>query len=159
MFEHNSIEKQIQRARPGLRIVSPLAFWVVLIFGVFNIALGISFLSAIDAQRITASLLIVNKILTYDLWGMIFLILGAVKLFSLYINNWNLSRNSLIVGVAVKAAWALALTIRIFVVPGTIFLTLLWVALAAVQIATYIFFMPPSVNSYKQRREDRQEYE
>lgn len=156
MFNHRkSIEKQLQAARPRLAVASPLAFWIVMIFGVFNILLGLSFVFALDQGRFTASLLIVNNIFSYDRWGMIFIVLGVVKLFSLYTNNWNLSRNSLFIGVAIKAGWAIALIIRIFVSPGTLFVMLVWVTLAAVQICTFIFFMPPSIGSYKQRKQDR----
>lgn len=155
-MSNKQLAQELRKARPKLRAVSPLAHWIICLYGVFNVLLGISFLLAIDATRFNSPLLIVNEIFSYDIWGAIFIAVGVLKLYSLKTNNWALSRRTLLIGVAIKAAWALALIVRIFVNPGTIFVTLLWVTLALVQIATYIFFMPPSAASYLQRREDRE---
>lgn len=152
----HQLEKEIQKARPKLKVVSPLAHWIILIFAIFNVFLGVSFFFALDAHRVSAPLLIVNDILTYKFWGVVFIAVGLVKLFSLWTNNWALARQSLFVGVSIKAIWMVALIIRTFVSPGTVFLCLMWVALALMQIGTYIWFMPPSTESYKeQRRKER----
>lgn len=150
-----AIDKAIQKARPRLKVVTPLAYWVTAIYAFFNLLLGLSFLIAIDQSRITAPLIIVNDILNYRFWGVIFIGIGLIKLFALHTNNWDLSRRSLIIGVSIKAAWALALVIRSFTSPGTWLITIIWFALVAIQIVTYIFFMPPAVAAYKQRRVDR----
>lgn len=150
-----NIEKQIQKARPKLSVVSPMAYWIVLVMGWFNILLGLTFVLAIDATRFTASLIIVNDLLTFQFWGVVFMAIGILKLFSLRMNNWELARNTLFWGVSVKAAWMIALTIRTFVSPGTIFLNLLWITIALLQIGCYIWFMPPSTEGYKQRRTER----
>lgn len=139
----DNIEKKIRAARPSLRMARPLPYWIVTIFAAFNIVLGISLFIAFDAGRITTSLLIVNEVFTFRLWGIIFIALGVLKLFALKTNNWGLARHSLLTGVVIKAAWAIALTIRSFVSPGTLLLNSMWVALALIQMATFIFFMPP----------------
>jgi len=153
----DTIEKAIKQARPNLKTVTPLAHAILNIYAIFNIALGISFILAIDSSRITAPLLIVNEVFTYDFWGFVFIAIGILKLYSIKTNNWNLSRKSLLVGVAIKAAWAIALIVRSLTSPGTWLVTIMWLALALVQIVTFIFFMPPAVESYKQRREDRED--
>lgn len=142
-----SIEKELKKARPSLRTVTPLAHAVLQIYAYFNILIGISFLFAIDQSKITNPLLIVNEITNYKFWGMVFIGIGVLKLYSLYTNNWNLSRKSLLVGVSIKAAWTLALIVRSLSESGTWFITLIWLALAAVQIATFIFFLPPAINT------------
>ena len=150
-----NIEKQILGARPRLRAVSPLAYWVMLMMAIFNILLGISLLFAIDADRVSAPLIIVNDIFNYRFWGAVFTSLGVAKLWSLHTNDWALSRHTLIMGVSVKAAWAIALTIRSFVDQGTMLVNLVWVTLALIQMGTHIWFMPPSMAHYNQRRKDR----
>lgn len=151
----NKLAKEIEKARPKLRVVSPLAHAVVLVFGVFNILLGISLILAIYQARVSSPLLIVNNVFTYDLWGYVFIGIGLLKLYALRANKWELARKTLLVGVAVKAAWALALIIRVLISPGTVLIAMLWICLAAIQIVTYIFFMPPSTEHYLQRREER----
>lgn len=144
-----SLEKQIQKARPGLRVVSPSSWWTVLIMGVFNIFLGLSFLFLVDQTRFSASLLIVNDVLTFRFWGIVFVALGLVKLYALYSNNWNMARKSLFFGVSVKAAWMVALTVRTLISPGTFFLNLLWVTIALLQMGAYVWFLPPSMGPTK----------
>lgn len=151
----STIKKQIQEARPKLRAVSPQAHWTVMVMGIFNILLSTSFLLLLDTDRFTAPLLIVNELLTFKFWGVVFGLLGVFKLYSLWANDWNLARRSLILGVSIKAAWAVALTIRTIISPGTAFLNLTWIALAVLQMGAYIHFMPPAMASYKQRKKER----
>jgi hypothetical protein len=143
----SNLHKELREARPKLKFVSPLAHAVIMIFGFFNIFLGISLLFAIDQGRISSPLLIVNDVFNYRFWGVVFIFLGTFKLMSLKLNNWSMSRKSLLIGVAIKAAWALALIVRALSSPGTWLITLMWVALAAIQIVTFIYFMPPSIQS------------
>jgi len=148
----SDLHKQLRDARPRLKLVSPLAHAVVMIFGIINIVLGISLLFAIDQSKISSSLLIVNELFNYRFWGVVFILLGLFKLLSLKLNSWNMSRKSLLIGVAIKAAWALALIVRAASSPGTWLIATLWIALAAIQIATFIYFMPPSVATNVQPR-------
>ena len=150
------LAKEIQKARPNLRTVTPLAHAVLVVYALFNIFLGISLFVTIDQSRVTAPLLIVNEVFNYKFWGIIFVLLGCVKLFAIKTNNWDLSRKSLLLGVAIKAAWALALVVRSTAHAGTWLITLMWLALAAVQIVTFIFFMPPAIQSDKQPEGDDQ---
>lgn len=144
-----NIEKQIQKARPSLKLVSPLSYLIVATMAVFNIILGLSFLLLIDQSRFSAPLLIVNEIFTFNFWGVVFIAIGMLKLYSLVHNDWNLARKSLILGVSVKAAWTVALIIRMLVSPGTFFLTLCWVTIGIIQMSCYIFFLPPAMGQLK----------
>lgn len=149
-----SIEKQIQHARPKLRVVSPISHWIVMIMAFFNIILGISLWFLVDESRVSASLLIVNDLFTFKFWGVVFILIGIVKLYALLTNNWNLARKSLFLGVSVKAAWMVALIIRILISPGTILVSLLWATIALLQIGGYIWFLPPSNISDKQLKRE-----
>lgn len=148
-------QSELAKARPTLRQVSPLSHWFVAIMGVFNILLGLTLMFAIDEDRLSASLIIVNDLTSYTFWGFVFICIGVVKLFALKMNNWSLSRKTLILDVSVKAMWVVALVFRIFISPGTVFIILCWLCIAALQMACYIFFMPPNIGSFNQRREDR----
>ncbi len=152
MEPSTKVKKELRVARPRLKLVSPLAHTVVMIFGLFNLFLGISLLLAIDHNRVTSPLIIVNDVFSFRFWGIVFILLGIIKLLTLRLNSWSASRKSLLLGVAVKSAWAFAFIIRSTTNSGTWIVTILWVALAAIQIAAFIYFMPPSVASNKQPR-------
>lgn len=140
----SELDRELQHARPSLRSVSPLSWWTVLVMGLFNLVLGTSLFFGVDQSKIAPSLLIVNDILTYDFWGVIFFSLGLTKLYSLITNNWKLARSSLFIGVSIKSALMVALIIRTFISPGTVFLSVLWAAIALLQMGAYIWFLPPS---------------
>ena len=138
-----TLKQKIREARPSLRAISPMSFWFIALMGAFNILLGISLFLTLDELRISAPLIIVNELLTYKLWGVVFITLGFVKLLTLRANNWKWARRSLILGVSLKATWMVALIIRALTSPGTVFLGLLWATVALTQIICYIFFLPP----------------
>lgn len=146
---------ELAKARPTLRMVSPQSHWFVFIMGVFNVALGLTLLFGLDKSRLSAPLIVVNEVFSYTFWAVVFITIGVVKLYALATNNWWLSRKTLLLGVSVKAMWAVALIFRIFISPGTVFLTLMWLTIAALQMVCYIFFMPPNIGSFNQRRKDR----
>lgn len=150
-MSHN-IKQQLREARPKLRVVSPMSSWVVKVMGWFNIILGLSLVFSIDSDRFTDSLFLVNEYMSSWVWGCIFLLIGIVKLYSLACNSWSLARKSLMMGVAVKAAWMVALTVRTFFSPDTTFLNLTWVAVGLVQMGAYVWFMPPNIQTNKQRK-------
>lgn len=119
-----------------------MAHWTILVMAAFNILLGASLFLLIDAGRVSAPLIIVNSLFTYKFWGVVFIAIGLLKMYALYSNKWELARASLMIGVSVKAMWAVALIVRVLVSPGTLFLTLLWVTIALLQMGAYIWFLP-----------------
>lgn len=143
--------------RPRLRSFAPLAYWVTFVYALMNLLLGISLFFALDDARLSASLLIVNDITSYKFWGVVFMFLGVMKFYGLFGNHWNLTKRLMLLGVAVKVAWAIALIIRSLVSPGTILVSLLWLSLAAIQMITVIFFVPsfhPVEDEELRRREN-----
>lgn len=153
----HELKKEIQNARPSLKVVSPLTHWVISSLGIFNILFGVILFLAMDANRVSAPLLIVNELFTYQMWGIIFIVLGVIKLLSLYTNNWSLAKKSLLLGVAIKSTWAIALAVRSFISPGTFLVNMVWVTLAAIQIGTYIYFMPPAIGGNTQQRRNKRD--
>lgn len=127
---------------PRLRGLAPLTFWSTLVFASLNFLIGISLFFELDANRVSASLLIVNDILSYQFWGVVFFALGVGKYYALYANKWNLTKKLMLGGVAVKAGWTIALVVRAMISPGTILVALLWLALAVIQVFIVIFFVP-----------------
>lgn len=144
----------VKNGLPRLRLISPWAFWNTVVFGIFNIVIGISFVLEIDTDRITAPLIIVNEVLTYPFWGMAFIALGVAQFLFLHENKWDYIRWSHRVGTAIKATWAIALIIRVLTQPGTVLLTSVWMALMLLQIVTFIFIPTPKVLTKEVRNVD-----
>lgn len=142
MISNKQKRQELLRARPRLKMVSPLAYWTVIVMAIFNFLLGTSLMLLVDEGRLSAPLIIVNDLFTYKFWGVVFIVIGMMKVYSLATNRWELARASLITGVAVKAAWSVALIVRVLVSPGTFFLTLLWLTVALLQMGAYIWFLP-----------------
>lgn len=134
---------QISNLRHRLYKVSPLVFCLTSIYILMNIIVGTTMAIAFDETRVVTSLLIVNDILTYKVWGGIFLGLAAFQFFALARNDWGLIKKALLAGVVVKSFWAVGLILRAVVDQGTLLIALPWVALALIQIATVVFFLPP----------------
>lgn len=84
----------------------------------------------------------VANILSYQMWGIVFTGLGCVAVYALLRNEWKLSRKLLLIGLAAKAVWAIALIYRCFIEPQTIVITVVWLFFAYIQAVAYIFFTP-----------------
>lgn len=137
------IQNEIRKARPRLKAVAPLSHWIVVIFASLNLVLGLGLFFAIDQRRVTASFIIVNDVFNFHFWGVLFTCLGVFMFYALRVNDWSYIKKAFVLGVCIKASWALALIVRVLISPGSIMITSLWVALACIQIATYIYFVPP----------------
>lgn len=142
MLGKSTLRQQLHKARPKLKSVSPLGYWTVMVMALFNLVFGASLFLLLDTGRVSAPLIIVNDFLTYKFWGVLFIAIGLMKMFALLTNRWELARTSLIVGVAIKAAWSIALIIRVLTSPGTFFVTILWLTVASLQMGAYIWFLP-----------------
>lgn len=105
-------------------------------FAVVNIMLGIGIALLYET---TVPLAIAN-VLTYQVWGLIFIALGVVGAFALYTGRVKLIKNIQLLSVLVKAIWLAALAIRCIFYPQTIIITLVWAFFVYVQIMVYIHF-------------------
>lgn len=146
------LKEQLLKAKPSLRLVSPITFWFMAIMGVFDLVLGTLLFFAVDKNNFSAELLIVNELFSFEMWGVIFIVLGLLKLVSLWLNNWKVLRYSLIIAVCIKAMWTVALVIRALTSPGTFLMAILWTVIAVIQQIFYIFFLPPHEMSIFRRR-------
>lgn len=139
---------QIRAARPSLRLVSPISYWFVILMGVFNILIGIAFITSLSELTNDLALRAVSKIIPFDTWGFLFILLGVAKLYSIITNSWSLARYSLLAGVLLKSVWAVALVIRSFYEEDVLFTTYMWISMAITQIICYIYFLPPAEPRY-----------
>ena len=147
----NTMKKQqIREARPKLHMFSPLSFWLVVIFAIFNLTIGSMFIIDSDRFATIPPYLTINPYITYDIWGIIFFAIGVIQAWSLYRNNWSMIRKSMLIGVLTKSVWVIAIFIQSQFIPATLFPAYAWTALTAIQIATFIFFLPvsPSADSH-----------
>ena len=139
---------QIRAARPSLRLVSPISYWFVILMGVFNIIIGIAFITSLSELTNDLALRAVSKIIPFDMWGFLFILLGVAKLYSIITNSWSLARHSLLAGVLLKSVWAVALVIRSFYDEDCLFTTYMWISMAITQIICCIYFLPPTEPRY-----------
>lgn len=135
----------IRNGLPLLRLIAPWAHYNTIVFSLFNVVIGISLALSLDGHRVSAPLLIVNEVLTYQIWGAVFIALGVCQYIFLRQNKWAWIQWTHRTGTALKATWAIALIVRVFVSPGTVFLTVMWVALMLIQVITFIFIPTPKV--------------
>lgn len=136
----NETARKLKALRPSLWLVSPLTAAIVLGYGIINILLGVGLFSYVNPSP-NALFAIINSVMTYQVWGSIFIVLGLFKLYSLAMNNWRMMRISLIIGIVVKSIWAIALFFR-YLDGGSILLLIIWLFFAYVQLVTYINFTP-----------------
>lgn len=145
----NGLKAQLAKARPSLRLAAPMSFFFIMLMGVFNIILG-SMLWYVYRNGVNDnSLHLITSIIPIQAWATGFVLLGMAKLYSLRINSWEWSRNTLLIGVGLKSGWAVALIIKTLSQADNVFITLLWITLAITQVLCYIFFLPPHINKYK----------
>lgn len=130
---------EISSLRPKLKVVAPLTHFICVGYAIVNflIALGLYTL-----YSPTSSLVIVNNLITFQVWGLVFLGLSFTKTYGLIKNDWNVLRKGLLAGILVKSVWLFALAFRVVENPGTILIAVIWLFFAYIQTGTYIFFIP-----------------
>lgn len=130
------IDKKLKEILPSLRKIAPQTFWFSAGFGVFNVLIGLALILSIILLQ-----LVVISVIPLKVWGVVFLIHGILMLYSLIINNWNLTKYLNIVGIGIKTAWWLELlSITIFGRPP--FLLLVWSLLLFLQFIVCVYFTP-----------------
>lgn len=130
---------RLMRARPPLSLVSPLAFYIVIGFVMFNfwIAVSLAAMPQID-------LIVITSIFTKYFWSAVYLIMALGLAVSLVLNDWKAIRFFMGSGVFVKTLFTYALVylgLRYGFVHISSTLTL-WLFAAWVQIITVIYFTP-----------------
>lgn len=134
------IKKQLQKIRPKLRLVAPLTYSLCWGFALLNLVFGLAMI-LVQRGELRPPLDIV-AVLSWTIWGMIFLSIGLVMMYALLRNNWGLIKNIQLLGLGVKTTWLIALIIRSFESPASILITAVWLFLTHTQAMTYIHFMP-----------------
>lgn len=135
----NPHKKQLNAARPSLFKIAPLTATICWLFVFINIFVGYALFFA---YRPTVSLFLVNNFLNFQVWGLAFWLLTVIGAYCLVRNNWNGIRATLLAGIIIKGAWEITLVLRIFQNKNTVLLAILWGFFAAIQCATYVYFLP-----------------
>src|SRR5690554_655354 len=101
-----NIEKELSKVRPRIDEVNPIVAKGILGFGIFNILLGLSLF--IRSSRFEGEIVLLNYILDYRLWGVIFSVLGCLMLYYYIRNDWNWMRRTQLIAVFLKSVWLFA---------------------------------------------------
>lgn len=136
-----AIKRAIIVARPRIERVNRIAGWAVPVLGTLNILLGLSLYSL--KSLFAGEMTILNSLLSYQLWGAIFLLAGLAMWGSFINNNWKVMRGALAFMVAVSFIWIIALVFRAFFFGyGNFIVLILWSGLTALKVIIYLFFFP-----------------
>lgn len=138
-----NLRKKLRAARPSLRSVSPVSFWFIALMGIFNLLIGVGFWAALRGVTEDPIFSLVSRVIPFEVWGVMFILLGIAKLAALKVNDWKWARWTLLTGVSLKSGWAVALTLRTVIHPDNMFLTVTWTTIAITQIIVYMYFLPP----------------
>lgn len=111
-------------------------------FAATNITLGLGFIFLMDPNRLSAPLLLVNDIFTFEIWGLTFIVLATYMTYGLVTNNWSYLKRSMLIGLSIKITWLTTLIIRVTESPSTILLVAIWMFFAYIQAVTYVYFLP-----------------
>ncbi len=133
------LKQALKEARPKLSEIAPLTSAICWGYVAVNLILG---LGMIFIYQGTIAPISIASILSYPMWGSLFVLAAVVGGYGLLTNNWKLTRHAQLYGLALKAVWAIALIIRCFEYPQTILITAVWIFFAYIQAATYVYFLP-----------------
>jgi hypothetical protein len=130
------------KVRPRLRIADAKTYYISWGYAIVNIVLGLGMFFLYE----TRIPLVVVNVLSYKQWGVLFLILGMLKAYSLLSNRWNMIKQLMILGLILKIFWGIALVIRCIIAPQTILITGVWLIFLYVESVIYIYFLPPYID-------------
>ena len=127
-----------------MRSIAPMSSSLTTGYAVFNLFLGTGLLFQ---KARTVEFFIVNDFISYQVWGMIFIILGILMGSALISNSWRLTRWTLIVGIFLKIWWLLALIVRdVFQDGNNSMLLIIWAFITFVQIMLFVNFLPKDID-------------
>lgn len=143
MFGLNIIARknEIRRARPKLRLASPLTFWICLGYVGLNLILAVFIYSQPD----TGQLALYFSVFTPHFWGSLFAIQAVILAVALFFNSFKYTRFSLGMGLFIKSFYAyslieLGLRIGFY---NVIAVTSIWLFITYVQFMTIVYFTVP----------------
>lgn len=128
--------------KPPFRHISPMVYWSGWAFSGINMF----FLApAFFVAHSNTGLPLVNLVPSV-VWGCIFLSIGIVMVTGLLKNIWPLIKFMMIAGLMVKAAFAWALTLTLFVSVQSIGVVGVWLGMMVWQALCLIYFTPEMKN-------------
>lgn len=135
----------MSRHHSTLYVSDPFQWWVCLVFVVFNLLLGIALWIAFYHERLNGSYFIVNHLMTYQVWGAAFFLLGLWQAWTLYFDSRRALLYSQIAGTFIKSIWVIALIAHSFVAPTTVPIALLMGMGGGIQFILSVFLRRPGV--------------
>lgn len=102
-------------------------------FGIFSMLLGLG----LFFYKSKLSLLTINSIITTQVWGAIFMIVGAMMVYALFSKKNVLMRQLMLVSMCLKSAWELALLVGL---KQYIYIALMFGFLLFLQFLFYVYF-------------------
>ena len=118
-------------------ILYPLISYIMRGFVVFNLILGAGLFSNVAR---TTEFFIINDVLTYQFWGILFFLNGLVQLYTLVRHNDRLIRISLMSGMILQTFWMIALAVRqIESFDSNIFLLIFFRIILYVKFGVYLY--------------------
>jgi hypothetical protein len=139
----NSTEHLINQVKPKLSLIAPLTSFICWCYVLVNTVLGFGMMFLYSTPVPIA----VANILPYGVWGGLFILTAISRAYGLMRNDWEFIKKSQLVGLLLKSTWAVALIVRCFSAPQTILITAVWLFLTAIEAGTYIYFLPPRLDT------------
>lgn len=137
----SQIRQAILAARPRIEKVNRIAGWGTLVFGIFNMSLGVALF--FFQARFSGGISVLNYIFNYQFWGMAFFLSGLALTTAFMANSWHMMRQVIAVMLTFKFIWLLALIFRfMFYRYDNILLLIMWGGLTALLMLIYLFFFP-----------------
>lgn len=136
---------RMNRARPKLSIVSPLAARIIFGFAICDVLLGISLF--LYPQTSAGRLAVVGGIFTLVFYASIFVLVGLSMLAALKWNDWRFIRTLMIGRLLLQSIWLYAFAVLTWQSGSPVLLTL-WAFLTYVQAVTYVYFLPEKMKLY-----------
>lgn len=139
--------KTIKQLRPRLRTVAPLTFWICVGYALVNFAIAFILFAIPNSTVQEAVIPIVNEIMNFQAWGVLFGLTSLAFTYGLIRNNWMLLKRTLTFALVMKLIWTYALVYLIVMGKEEYALAALWAFLSWVQAWTIVFFVPTIADS------------
>lgn len=136
-----SIKKQLNNARPDLKIVSPMVYKLTWAFVPMNLLIGLS----IIVQKTVAQPPLITQAMPNSFWAVSFVGIALALAYALKNNDWKLIKSTMTFALFIKVVWGIALLIQVVRTGGdSLGVLAVWLFIAYVQANCLIHFLPPT---------------
>lgn len=131
---------EIRQARPNLRLVNPLAFWLCVAMVLLNVSLGYVVIRVPDTSG-----LVLYNILPQIAYGLLYFLSAGLLSLSLLKNSWYMTKVILAFGLFLKCLYAYGLVALGFKLGFSNLegIVSVWLFIVFVQALMIMFLLPP----------------